>query len=188
MVDVRTLLQDLKKLWRSPMKPLCRSVGILVLAAALLNLGMNLFLNRVSEVWNPRDRHGKPISLVGEHKKRVRLDQQIAKAMDRIAFKEKIVSSVLAGEMTLFEAAAGFAEADAAFPEDLDPLHAFSGASEEEKLCRLVIEWVVKSAADERSADETALLRTKLEAELQEHLDRYDMVKLPNDVSWGKRE
>lgn len=159
----------------------------IVVVAVLLSLAIWL-IEQVSEVWTLRDQYGNPISLSREYQRSHQMDQRLARALNRIDAKRNIVWDVLAGELTLLEAATGFARADATSLDNSDCLAAFAGASEEEKRCRCVIEWVVATAADERSAGEAARLRKQLEAELQEHLDRDGMVKLPSEESWGEKD
>jgi hypothetical protein len=91
--------------------------------------------------------------------------------------KSEIARELIAGRLTLFEAAARFKAVNAARPANLPPiLDPYPGATYEERLCRQVI--VFADTELEGSYDRAEFV-ARLEADLQEHLDRHGTVVLP---------
>jgi hypothetical protein len=86
---------------------------------------------------------------------------------------------LMAGELTLFEAAALFAQANEAHPECAGFHRLHQGSSDGEKLCREVISWVSTKTEYEQSTAAADKLRERMEVELQEQLDCYGAVVLP---------
>jgi hypothetical protein len=155
-----------------------RFTGILIFVAAVL-IVVSLFLERLSDAWTLYDGLGHPISLAHEQERGRRLDQQRAGSVERLREKNKITWRVLSGNLTLFEAAARFAQMGERGSGRLCCQQSPPGASEEERLCRQVISWAETTAAMERSANEAVRVRHKLEAELQEHLKHAGAVDGP---------
>jgi hypothetical protein len=90
------------------------------------------------------------------------------------AARDRIARLVIAGRLTLAEAAARFRELD---HQVMDPgTYArtlqmyFPGASEEERLCRKVIRHALKLV--DQQPDVAARLQARLETQLRKHLDR----------------
>jgi hypothetical protein len=155
-----------------------RFTGILTFVAGVL-VFVSLFLERLCDAWTLYDGSGHSISLAQEHERGRRLDQQRVGSIERLREKNKITWRVLSGKLTLFEAAARFAQMGERGSGRVCFRQPHSGASEEERLCRQVISWAETTAARERSADEAARVRHKLEAELQEHLKHAGAVDCP---------
>jgi hypothetical protein len=149
------------------MSSLRRSALVLVLLAAVL-ASASLCVHCVRDLSVRRDTGGAAINLVWEYERTMELERRYGGTPTRMERKEKIAAAVLAGEMTLREAAAAFARAEEiGAPRDRPPL---AGASEQERLCRAVIEWVVVKVRFERSAAEADAVRQRLEAQLHELL------------------
>jgi hypothetical protein len=112
------------------------------------------------------------------------LDVQLAEAHQRLGAKQEVVSDVIAGRLDLPEAAARFR--DVTPPDALRYLRtSYAGASDDERFCRAVIQWVHATlrARSRAEADRTA---ARLEAELQERLGRDGRIALrPARVAGG---
>jgi hypothetical protein len=144
-----------------------RSAFVLVMIAAVL-ASASVCVHRFRDLSVRRDTFGAAISLAREIERTGELDQRFGGTPASMERKEKIAAAVLADEMTLREAAAAFAQAEEiGAPRDRPPL---AGASEQERLCRAVIDWVVVKVRFERSPAEAHAVRQRLEAQLQELL------------------
>src|SRR3954454_3724791 len=84
----------------------------------------------------PRAGSSSASSLIHEPPEQARILQ------NRIEARFAITDRLLAGEMTLPEAAAWFRYLNNSPPRFASPYHQWPGASEGEKLCRQVIHWV----------------------------------------------
>jgi hypothetical protein len=88
-----------------------------------------------------------------------------------------ITSDLIAGRLTLFEAAAGFRAVRQVREKYVQPASvSFPGMTEDEQLCRQVI---VSVEARLQGNPAQAAVVARLNKELQEHLDRYGTVRLP---------
>jgi hypothetical protein len=88
-----------------------------------------------------------------------------------------LLSDLLAGRLTLFETAAGFRVVQRVKEKYFQPVALrFPGNTEEEQLCRQVIAYTETRLQDD---PKQAAVVARLEKELQEHLDRYGRVRLP---------
>ena len=163
-------------------------VGILAVVAAVLGFA-NLVVEPSSEGWSLFQQYNGLNSLLSESERKMELDRQLAEAIERNETKERIAARIEAGQLTLFEAAVIFAQLDEKWPGSQLFLQMVSGASEEEKHCRLVIRWMDLRAAYSQSDEEAERIRQRLEAELQEHLDRNGgVVELPDDGAFASRD
>jgi hypothetical protein len=99
----------------------------------------------------------------------------------RIHERKEIVDQLRDGKVDLFAAAAHFKRMNH-LPNvaQFDPLVAFRGASEDEKVCRQVINWLVAELQSQPPSQRQAVL-DRLEAELADHLARHGKVVLPED-------
>jgi hypothetical protein len=98
----------------------------------------------------------------------------------RIAAKDEVIDRLLAGDLTLLEAAAWFRRLNADPPHLAMDYSMLAGDSEEEKVCRQVISWVGHHLAMKAaSASEAHDVVHRLEGELQERLRRDGRVELP---------
>jgi hypothetical protein len=149
------------------MSLLSRLALLLALITAVL-ASASLCVQRARELSVRPDTGAAPLSLAREYDRTMELERRYGGTPARMERKEKIAAAVLAGEMTLREAAAAFAQAEEiGAPRDRPPL---AGASEQERLCRAVIEWVVVKVRFERSPAEADAVRQRLKAQLQELL------------------
>jgi hypothetical protein len=116
---------------------------------------------------------GEELRLEGEHLRQVLRGQN-----NTLHDTHQLTLAVIAGRVTLLQAAAGFRAAHA---ETCAPYRArldvFPGRSDEERLCRRVLEAVAQELQDEPSR-RTAVLE-RLETELQDHLTKEGAVHLP---------
>jgi hypothetical protein len=89
-------------------------------------------------------------------------------SVERLEFKHRLSGEVIAGRLSLFEAAAAFRDADAQGQRPaVYVVESFPGAaSEEEAYCRSVIAWVGAEAPCDRADDLTSRLRAELDARL----------------------
>jgi len=99
--------------------------------------------------------------------------------LQRHAVKDHAVRELLAGRLTLLQAAARCRDVEAAYPVPWAPHIAATDPAEGERLCRMVISmargWMLENVAAQAAA-ETA----RLEAELEQHRDPDGTVRLPD--------
>ena len=126
-----------------------------------------------------KDRSGDPISMQVERDREARLEEQFEELNARIAAKDRIADRLLAGEMTLAEAAAYFGRLYERAGLRADALREYRGSSEGEILCRQVIAWVENKVRSEQSPEEAERVVRRLEAELRRHLAEQGTVELP---------
>jgi hypothetical protein len=94
-----------------------------------------------------------------------------------IATKRALAAELVAGRLTLFEAAAGLAAVEETRARFLQPGLSLSPAkTPAEKLCREMIALVRERL---RGSQEQATVVGRLETELREHLTRHDTMQLP---------
>jgi hypothetical protein len=107
-----------------------------------------------------------------EEAREAELDRGLRAARQRIDAKWKVVRRLLAGELTLLEAAARFRDLNAE-PADCpaQDSHLWPSASPEERLCRQVIAWARAHSRDDSSGAAGAVV-DRLEAELAALLAR----------------
>ncbi len=100
---------------------------------------------------------------------------------ERIFAQYEITNNVIAGRLTLFEAAAAFRDVRERTKVYVNrAVTNFPGDTLEERQCRQVISWV-RSELSTVSPDEGELLVEQLEAELQEHKRQHGTVRLPKE-------
>jgi hypothetical protein len=141
---------------------------------SLLGLAvLGMFGVLVLVIWIQTPRCAEEEDLCRAFELRVALERKSTGTIARIATKVEVSKQVLAGELTLLEAAALFRAADQQPPVFLweEFRRAFPGATDEERHCREVIVWVerVQSKKDPCLAEAT---RVALEAQLAEQLKR----------------
>jgi hypothetical protein len=107
------------------------------------------------------------------------LDDQLKLSMQRHEAKESIIAEVIAGRLTLLEAAAQFRDLDARWPSAKHWLEQrFPSMSFELALCRRIIEQV-RDELRLRAPDQVKCVVSRLEEELAEHLRRHGKICLP---------
>ncbi len=151
-------------------------VGVLV--------ALGLSFARWSLAWSEdlvvaTDRTGERISMQVERERDSRLTQQFEELGRRIAAKDRIAERLLAGEVTLPEAAAVFDRLFERAGLRTEALRAYEGSSEGEILCRQVVAWVENKLSLERSPGEAEAVRRRLEAQLRKLLAERGTVELP---------
>jgi hypothetical protein len=107
------------------------------------------------------------------------LDRATALSRHCLAVKAEVCTELIAGRLSLFEAAVRFRAASAEVPARFrrNLAEVYPGDSDDERECRRVIEWV-RSAGDQDAGvrDQVA---DRLEVELCEHLAEQGTVRLP---------
>ena len=107
------------------------------------------------------------------------LDAQIEESIQRCKAKEDVVRDVIAGELTLLQAAARFRDVNASWPKARAVVQqAYAGLPYEHALCRQVIAYAEAELRHQGSVQKDSVL-DRLEAELAEHLRRHGKVCLP---------
>jgi hypothetical protein len=103
-----------------------------------------------------------------------------ARGSDRLAAlqaKQEAVRDLIEGRARLFEAAARFLSIQRQRPA-ANPLAAVAVCCDDESACRTVIGWAHLALSDR--PEQAEALSSRLESELQEHLNRFGRVLLPN--------
>jgi hypothetical protein len=126
-------------------------------------------------------RPAPPDGAEGEREREARLERQLQVVRWRGEAKARVVRRLLAGGLTLPQAAAQFGwlnerPADYPCPDG----HLWPGASREEKLCRQVVSWARELAPDEEEGVETV---ARFEREVDALLARPGGVRLPRPDS-----
>jgi hypothetical protein len=109
------------------------------------------------------------------------LDPDIAVLSECSALRQRVTEDVLAGRLTLLEAAACFRAINQQRPNHLAlPLATlYPGATEEERLCWLVI-WFIEGPS--MNDPDRAALVDCLKAELEEHLVYHGVIHMPEGL------
>lgn len=103
----------------------------------------------------------------------------LSSTIKRREMKNRVAAEVIADRLSLMQAAVQFCEADsqAADFHWKEFRKCYSGATDEERFCRMVIAWVQHMlVTDPERADS---ITTRLQLELQEHLQRHGKVTFP---------
>jgi hypothetical protein len=151
--------------------------GAAVCAAFLLSFA-HLSLEW-SDQFVEKNHYGERISLEAERERTSHLTEQFDELNERITAKDRIAERLLAGEMTLTEAAASFGRL---YDRPLlrEEIHrVYPECSKGESLCHRVIDWVEFKVRMDQSPDEAEVVRRRLESELQKHLAEHGAVELP---------
>jgi hypothetical protein len=107
------------------------------------------------------------------------LDRNREALLRRIEAKEAVVAELVAGRLTLLQAAARFRALKGDPPGVAELFPPEWGRSEGERLCREVMVWVNGWLA-ERAPERAAAVAARLEAELRQHRDPSGTVRLPD--------
>jgi hypothetical protein len=147
-----------------------------LLSLALLSVALVALAGVGKWGWRAR----RPLPEGPEEARQAQLERRSRAIIQRNEAKVEVVRRLLAGRLTLLEAAALFGHlneqpADWPYQNDLR----WPGASREEKLCRQVVLWAISLAPQEGGrAGEAA---DRLEAELAALLARGGAIRLPGD-------
>jgi hypothetical protein len=108
-----------------------------------------------------------------------KLDAQLEESLQRCKAKEDSARSLIAGQLTLLEAAARFRDVNASWPKDRTFLQQpYAGLPYEHALCRQIIAYAEAELRHQGSAQKDRVLHG-LEAELAKHLRQHGKVCLP---------
>jgi hypothetical protein len=110
------------------------------------------------------------------------LDRRLEVSLRRVHGKEAVVAALLAGRLTLPQAAALFRDLDETLPDPSVPRRlAAGGPADGERLCRQVLTWAGGRAPEGRTAPgQAADVVARLEAEFQQLRGRDGTVCLPD--------
>jgi hypothetical protein len=158
------------------LRPLPVAALFIGAAAGLLYLG--------TDTGSRRDSHSNPPSIpqcdLGEKSP---TDEELERRrqiyLRRYSVKEHAVEDLLAGRLTLLQAAAQFRDLEKSLPVTWAPRIAATGPAEGERLCRLVI-GTAKSWMEEHVPAAAADMAARLEAELERHRGPDGTVRLPD--------
>jgi hypothetical protein len=107
------------------------------------------------------------------------LDRRREAVLRSIAVKEGVVAQLIAGRLTLPQAAARFRDLKAESPDDDAPPGPACDRGEGERLCRQVMGWADSWLAD-HAPERAGAVAARLEAELRRLRDRTGTVRLPD--------
>jgi hypothetical protein len=99
--------------------------------------------------------------------------------LQRCAVRDRAVQKLLAGRLTLLQAAAQFRDVEKSLPVTWAPRIAATGSAEGERLCRSVIA-MAKGWMEEYVPAQAAAETARLEAELEQHRGADGTVHLPD--------
>ena len=118
-------------------------------------------------VWHERDQARQ---MVDEQEREAILDARLKVTLGRIDYRQKVVEDLVAGQISLTNAAAKFEELNATYPGGTAAVLSFPGVSEEESRYRQVIGQV--KVMFENRPSEASVIVERLEAELRKHMGR----------------
>jgi hypothetical protein len=148
----------------------------LVWLALLVSLacGLAFALLGVPGGWSGGPGDGFLADVLAEAERGSRLDDLSGAYARRIFAKHRLVADVIAGRLSLLEAAACFRDLNEQPPAyDRERfLVLYPGADDDERHCREVLAWVIDQSRGSLDAGGTDLLVARLEAELQAVIDR----------------
>ena len=161
------------------MKFMSRLLSSLSVLTALLLTLTSLPPEWLSDLCSPTDQFGNRISLYEAQRAAEQLSRETEATVARLTVKDRVAEALTSGKMTLFEAAVCFRS----LYEDPRSWHHPHRPRPEhedgESLCREAIDWTETSVRLMQSPDRADTLRQRLEAELQEQLECYGLVTLP---------
>jgi len=99
--------------------------------------------------------------------------------LQRYSVKEHAVQDLLAGRLTLLQAAAQFRDVEKSLPVTWAPRVAATGPADGERLCRMVVA-TAKSWMEENVPAAAAHMTARLAAELEQHRGPDGTVRLPD--------
>ncbi len=152
----------------------------LVLSSVVLAVGGRLIapclhVELGMDWWNQSDQYRLQVT---EQERAEAMAQQDERLIERINAKSALTEKVIAGQLSLVEAAAGFGNINDMPAEHAgDYRCAFPGASDGEILCHQVIAWVSCELASRSRGHDTLVARLK--TELADHLKQHGTVVLP---------
>lgn len=149
------------------------------LLAGAASISPEWFASANLDFWSLPELHA---SISQAQLRRAELAAEGQRVGERLELKQEAITALLDGRLSLFEAATRFRAANQLHSESMDSLRRIvPGRSEEEKVCRQVINWAVAAATHQDSPTEGEKVSARLEAELAQHLAQNGRVILPQD-------
>jgi hypothetical protein len=153
--------------------------GLFVFTALLLVFA-SFSADKLLEVCIPTDQYGNRLSLLDLQRESEELSREFALFSQRFRAKERVMETLITGDMTLREAATEFRNFYEAPPAWNNPFRPRPEYDDGVGWCREVIDWTMNHLHGQRSPYQSEVVRQCLEAELQEQLDNYGTVTLPD--------
>lgn len=152
--------------------------GLFVAVAVLLGF-TSFSIDWLLELYAPTDRYGNSISFLENQRRGEMLSREMEATYQRLCSKDRIIEALRTGEMTLCEAAAAFRSLHREPQTWHDPCRPRPAHEDGVSWCRLVIEWGTITVGINRSMGESKIFRQRLEAELQDQMDYFGTMTLP---------
>jgi hypothetical protein len=152
--------------------------GFLIGSALLLTFA-SLSAEWVLEASTVTDSTGQRISLWEAYRQGQRLSRAVQETKERTAAKERIADMVAGNEITLIEAAAWFRALHRTPDSWNNIMCPRPGEQEGKEWCCLVITYVEMKTRNEQSVSQAEFVKQRLQADLQEQLDRHGNIELP---------
>ncbi len=160
------------------MKWMSRTFGSAFVFAALLLSFSDLPVEGMVDLLLQADPSADRISLVEEQRRSVQLAEESTIVLARLRNKDRISQQVIAGDLTLLQAAARFIALNDT-PESRENLRrAFPAHSEGESVCLQVMKWVESEARLRASPSQAEAVCRRLQEELCAHLEYHGTVTL----------
>lgn len=153
--------------------------GFFVGSALLLTFA-SLSAEWVLEATTVTDVTGQRISLWEAYRQGQRLSRAVQETRERTAAKERIADMVAGNEITLIEAAAWFRALHRTPHSWNNIICPPPGKQEGKEWCHKVITYVEMKTRSEQSASQAEFVRQRLQADLQEQLERHGTIELPD--------
>jgi|GEM_PF-3459212 hypothetical protein len=161
------------------MKLMSRMLNSFLVLIALLLTCASLTTGWLFEpgVWS--DSFSNYIRLLEAQRKGEQLERETQSTRKRLQAKVRVAEALKNGEMTLIDAAACFCALHTDPRSWHHPQRPRPERTDGEGWCREVIEWTERYTRHDHSSSQVDALRQRLEAELQEQLECYGTVTLP---------
>jgi hypothetical protein len=153
--------------------------GLFMLTALLLVVA-SFSADRLLRMCIPVDQYGNVLSLLELQRQGQELTRKFESFSQRFRAKQRVMKMLIARDMTLSDAAIEFRSINENAPTWYHPFRQRPKYDDGVGWCREVIEWTMNQVRVEESPHETEALRQRLETELQEHMDKYGNVALPD--------
>jgi hypothetical protein len=156
----------------------CLLSGFFITTAVLLGF-TSFSIDWLLELYAPTDPYGNPISFLENQRRGEMLSREVKATYQRLCSKDRIIEALRTGEMPLCEAAAAFRSLHEDSQTWHHPFRLRPAHDDGVGWCCLVIEWGTSTIGANRSMGESKIFRQRLEAELQEQMDYFGTVTLP---------
>jgi hypothetical protein len=152
--------------------------SLFVVIALLLTLA-SLPSEWLLDLCAPTDQFGNRISLIEAQRRGKQLSREVKAAIARLEIKDRITEALMGDKMTLIDAAVCFRSLYEDPKSWHHPYRPRPEPDDAESWCIEVMNWTEMRVRLTHSLDQAEALRQRLEAELQEQMDRYSIVTLP---------